>query len=665
MKFKKIATKLKFIFAIIYIIFIVSILFLTGQAIGREKEIGRNIVKDSASLLSELMLNQQKEAMTIAKIHAQDPFLTEALQKEERMILANRIEVMYNTYANENGLSVLEVGDKNGNVFYRGHNPEKFGDSKYELPAIQAALNGEYISGASTGTSGIAIRAFAPIYDGAELLGTIQIGFRDSFFETYQKISHLNVEVFNEEKLIYATSDDDRGHVGVLINEYNAEDVQIILSTLSGEEQLVEQFDEIHYYIPLRDAVNNDVIGAIKLDYSLSDVNEALLMIIVFNMMVLVTISMIGIFVIMYFDRTISKPISEYSILLNKMASNDFSAKEITSDKIYQSKDETGRLARSISALTKNICNIIILTKNRAKELNVSSDEMSINAREGLSAIKEINCSFDEFNNGIQDEANEINICVDQLQFLAEQIEHNSNVVAEIFNSSRTIERNQKDSENYLAEMSGSFNTSLSSIKVLNKKVEALLMNSKEIGEILVVIKSIADQTNLLALNASIEAARAGIYGQGFAVVAEEIRKLAEQTSDSTEKINVITSSIISSVEEVKIELDQSTDHLTEAGNELTDVESALHNISNKVESSNQQVEKLNDINKKMMNAKAVALGSLESISAVVEESASSAEEIAANLTVQSEMLEFVMEQSQSVNNIAKLLSGETDSFKV
>lgn len=183
MKFKRIATKLQFSFTVIFAVIIIAIVFLTIDSVGKEKEAGKNQVISSAELLKELMEGKGDDALALAKAYAQDEIIIEALKNEDRELMAEHISPIFDAYSGDIGLSVFEIGDKTGTVFFRGHNPEKFGDDKYGKATIQSALNGNFISGGATGSSGIAIRAFAPIYGSeGELLGTMQVGFADVFF---------------------------------------------------------------------------------------------------------------------------------------------------------------------------------------------------------------------------------------------------------------------------------------------------------------------------------------------------------------------------------------------------------------------------------------------------------------------------------------------------
>jgi len=195
--------------------------------------------------------------------------------------------------------------------------------------------------------------------------------------------------------------------------------------------------------------------------------------------------------------------------------------------------------------------------------------------------------------------------------------------------------------------------------------IQELAAMADEIRNIVAVINGIAGQTNLLALNASIEAARAGEAGRGFAVVAEEIRKLAEQSGNSTKKIEDIVSGINDKIEETVKHMNLVKESMLIMESSADDTKQSFDKIYSSVSELAQIVHDVYTAFEEIKRQSYEVTDQAMNISSVVEEASAGMQEISASSEEQLASMETIAQSSGQLENIAQDLLSQVKKFKI
>ncbi len=205
--------------------------------------------------------------------------------------------------------------------------------------------------------------------------------------------------------------------------------------------------------------------------------------------------------------------------------------------------------------------------------------------------------------------------------------------------------------------------------KVITENMEIaitdLMEKSKEIGKILEVIKGVAQQTNLLALNAAIEAARAGEHGRGFAVVSEEIRKLAEQSAESGKQITEIINDVQQGIENTVMQIKTANTLSQEQGKAFEQTVSSISDISEKVYSIGVKVKAAAGATKTLTDDAREAEDMIATIASISEETAAGTQEASSSVEEQNNLIQLVAECSNEMSNIAQVLKQKLEAFNL
>lgn len=380
------------------------------------------------------------------------------------------------------------------------------------------------------------------------------------------------------------------------------------------------------------------------------------------NTFILIIIAFIISSVAMYFvSRSISKNLKDVVAYCKKLAAGELNVKALQA----KSKDEVGQIIQAMNQLSGNL-------KASISSILLSSDqvnEMSRNLKENAEATTEAN---NEITTSIMQVASSSDEQVKISERTNEAVENVSSQLIEVTGSMQETLQTTSDTKQkieqgklYAINVTEQMDEINGKVTELAKVIHSLKNNSQEIHRIIEIITDISNQTNLLALNAAIEAARAGEHGKGFGVVAQEVRKLAEQSAGAADSIRTIleqtgkeTNQAVNVMDESQVTVQKGNELVGKVADLFSEIAQSIEEVSLKGDTVNSAVTSANE------KIEFMAQSATEVITAS-SKSAQFLEQVAATTEEQNATMQELLESSSKLSSMAEDLRKSFSSFKL
>ncbi|HET7626869.1 MAG TPA: methyl-accepting chemotaxis protein [Bacillales bacterium] len=326
-------------------------------------------------------------------------------------------------------------------------------------------------------------------------------------------------------------------------------------------------------------------------------------------------------------------------------------------------EDEMGELAKTFNFMAEKMQRTMQKVLDAAGRLSSSSQNLAAVSEETTAQANEVNEAILQVSAGAQNQANHLEEGMEHIALVTSAVAKTSGYGSEIAEQSSNAERQGKagiEKVDRLKETSDQF---MALTSKLIDEVKQTNEQSEEIESIVKTIKDIAGNTDLLALNAAIESARAGEAGNGFAVVAKEIRKLAERSKTEAQRIQKLVSAIGTQMGKLAEEANLLNEYREEQADSVTQTKGAFDEIVANVGAISDKIKLTRDAIQQVERANKDLSAKIEEVSAISEESAASAEQVAASSDHQKEAIEQVNRSAMELQTIAFDLQSEVDMF--
>ncbi len=318
----------------------------------------------------------------------------------------------------------------------------------------------------------------------------------------------------------------------------------------------------------------------------------------------LIALSILGVlaFVSWHIARSITSPLNELqAVMLGIQENHDLSVRAL-----LRGGDEVGQMAAAFNGLVANFQAIV-------RDIAAHSRQVADTAKTVSQSAMQVKQSSHSQNDSMSSSAAAIEEVTESISSVAD------NAVEVLGYSKESLERSRHGNES-LAQLVGAIDQAESSVEEIAGSVHAFVQDTQEITLLTKQVRDIADQTNLLALNAAIEAARAGEQGRGFAVVADEVRKLAEKSANAASQIDTVTLSIEQQSRLVETTLEKGKQSLQFSQNFMENVAEVLASASMSVASTNEGIDTITHSVKEQNVAMANIAGNVEHVVQMAEE---------------------------------------------
>ncbi|WP_257675823.1 methyl-accepting chemotaxis protein [Clostridium felsineum] len=352
--------------------------------------------------------------------------------------------------------------------------------------------------------------------------------------------------------------------------------------------------------------------------------------------------------------------IKDFTVAINEVADGNFSI-EINKD----GNNEFSTLSKLLDRTIDSMSMLMNEISNKSKEINDQVVSLSAVSEEMSATSQEVSNAIMEVSNGSVKQADELVDMSNSFNNFGKEIDNIKKIVNDVNITAKEVTSKANVSNDQLKNLVSSVQRMNGSFEVVIEKINKLVLSVDQINTITSLINSIADQTNLLALNAAIEASRAGEAGKGFAVVADEIRKLAEQSKNSSTKISILaddikdeTKGVLSTTQEVSGTLNS---QVTVIDNSIV----SFKDIMDAIEKIIPQINKVNGAMDNVIRQKGSIIERIEDASAVAEENSASSEEINASTEQMTSSSIEVANSAERLSENANMMVEAIKQFKL
>ncbi len=372
----------------------------------------------------------------------------------------------------------------------------------------------------------------------------------------------------------------------------------------------------------------------------------------------LISGTLLGFFLAIWLSKKITQPIRELVAIAQNIAKGD-----LRGEVKINGKDEIGQLSLSIKKMVTSLHSLLKETTNVAQHISTTSQNLFKNTDQNQEASKYISDAIFEIASGSTTQAEQTNKIRDMFNKTVDEMRQGYKRIESTIANALQSSEVAKEGKDAIFQAIDHLNTVKGTVVFATDSIQKLGRRSKEIENIVSVITNFSKQINLLALNAAIEAKRAGEYGKGFSVVADEIRNLANNSNHSSQEIKSLIQDIqaetyltVQTMESNLEEIEQQVEMIQKGGDVIETIVEHVNQTETDTKLTKQFYDELNDNVVQLLKT-------INEISDIAQESAASAQEIMAGTEEQLQSVSTINQKSKELSNLAQRLNSQVNKF--
>ena len=499
------------------------------------------------------------------------------------------------------------------------------------------------------------------VENGALYKGETRIEGASDVADSFGSLVGGHVTFFREDTRVATTVKSASGErsVGTKASEKITEEVLKGGKSYTGEANVLGE--EYHSaYVPIKDGAGK-IIGMVFVGLSvheLSDIQNKLIF--SFLIALVAIIAVLGALSWVVVGRALV-PLTHVVEGLRKIAEGDLRGADLHAE----TTDEFGVLASSANEMKMRLQKLLSDVTHSTETVAVSAEQLTAHASQTAESIQQVADSTVKMTEGTAQQSNTVNDLQNIILDMREKMHALHESAREMDSVARQSQENAANGRKTVAYAIDQIQNIEGQVNASAEVVETLGKRSEEIGSIVKAISEIADQTNLLALNAAIEAARAGEAGRGFAVVADEVRKLAEQSASAASNIAALVKNIqedtVSAVESIargNRSVKEGSASVAATGEAFRSIEEEVERLNENVRRSIHYIETVNTASHDIQDA-------MEIVHELSQKTTAESQSVSAATEEQATTMTEMSKASDKLAHLAQALTEEVQKFKV